>query len=61
MPTETVSLSDPNPASKVLEKIEQIEATGGELIGAPTVVGDQWLIVYKQKPRVGRPPKETRG
>lgn len=59
MPTEQVSIQDG--AQGVADKIAELEAANAEIVSV-SQVGDQHIIVYKSKPKVGRPPKmETRG
>jgi len=44
----------------VVKKIAELEAGNGEITGV-SQIGDQVIITWKAKPKVGRPKMETRG
>lgn len=58
MPTASVPLMEGTQG--VIDKIAELEEGQARIVSV-TAVGDKHLIVYESKPRVGRPPKETRG
>lgn len=58
MPFARVSIQDS--PEQIAVRISELEASGAVNVNIAKV-GDEYIITYDQKPRVGRPPKETRG
>lgn len=52
---------DADDSRLIAARLEELEAEGNRIVGAPTVVADGVIVVYEKKPKIGRPPKtETR-